>query len=221
MFLDITASHEQRPIILDVVAKTAAVAFMPLTVGGGIRSVEDIRALLSAGADCAVRAPRQASLKIRQIGGDARLKSLEGPAEIQNTGGSLVLRQTGPLLISHVGGDMSAKKVRGALEIKNAGGNVSARSVSGDFSSENIGGDLYLRDVSATARARSVSGDVTLNIAFNPGEGYEFQAEGDIRCRIRPGQHARLTIQSGGAIEVEAPGAKVEGDARQKVVTLG
>ena len=51
VFLDITASHEQRPIILDVVAKTAAVAFMPLTVGGGIRSVEDIRALLSAGAD--------------------------------------------------------------------------------------------------------------------------------------------------------------------------
>jgi len=51
VFLDITASHEQRPIILDVVAKTAAVAFMPLTVGGGIRSVEDIRALLKAGAD--------------------------------------------------------------------------------------------------------------------------------------------------------------------------
>jgi cyclase len=51
VFLDITASHEARPIILDVVAKTAAVAFMPLTVGGGIRTVEDIRALLNAGAD--------------------------------------------------------------------------------------------------------------------------------------------------------------------------
>ena len=51
VFLDITASHEQRPIILDVVTRTAALAFMPVTVGGGIRSVEDIRALLSAGAD--------------------------------------------------------------------------------------------------------------------------------------------------------------------------
>ena len=51
VFLDITASHEQRPIMLDVVARTAAVAFMPLTVGGGLRAVEDIRALLSAGAD--------------------------------------------------------------------------------------------------------------------------------------------------------------------------
>ena len=51
VFLDITASHEQRGIMLDVVAKTAAKAFMPLTVGGGIRTVEDIRALLNAGAD--------------------------------------------------------------------------------------------------------------------------------------------------------------------------
>ncbi len=50
-FLDITASHEDRKIILEVVAKTAAEAFMPLTVGGGIRSVEDIRDLLLAGAD--------------------------------------------------------------------------------------------------------------------------------------------------------------------------
>ena len=51
VFLDITASYEQRPIILDVVARTAAAAFMPLTVGGGIRTIDDIRALLNAGTD--------------------------------------------------------------------------------------------------------------------------------------------------------------------------
>ncbi|MEX5213115.1 MAG: imidazole glycerol phosphate synthase subunit HisF [Nitrospiraceae bacterium] len=50
-FLDITASHEARAIILDVVASTAEQVFMPLTVGGGIRSLDDIRALLAAGAD--------------------------------------------------------------------------------------------------------------------------------------------------------------------------
>ena len=50
-FLDITASHEARPIILDVVARTAERVFMPLTVGGGVRTVEDVRALLKAGAD--------------------------------------------------------------------------------------------------------------------------------------------------------------------------
>jgi cyclase len=50
-FLDITASHEERGTILDVVARTASVCFMPLTVGGGVRTVEDARALLLAGAD--------------------------------------------------------------------------------------------------------------------------------------------------------------------------
>jgi imidazole glycerol-phosphate synthase subunit HisF len=50
-FLDITASHEKRNIILDVVAHTAEKVFMPLTVGGGVRTLDDIRNLLKAGAD--------------------------------------------------------------------------------------------------------------------------------------------------------------------------
>jgi len=63
VFLDITASHEQRDIILDVVRRTAEQVFMPLTVGGGIRTIDDIRNLLNAGADkvsinsAAVRTP--------------------------------------------------------------------------------------------------------------------------------------------------------------------
>jgi imidazole glycerol-phosphate synthase subunit HisF len=51
IFLDITASHEKRDIILDVVARTAEKVFMPLTVGGGVRTLDDIRNLLKAGAD--------------------------------------------------------------------------------------------------------------------------------------------------------------------------
>ncbi len=51
VFLDITASHEKRNIILDVVARTAEEVFMPLTVGGGVRSTADIRQLLNSGAD--------------------------------------------------------------------------------------------------------------------------------------------------------------------------
>ena len=50
-FLDITASHEERDILLDVVARTAEQCFMPVTVGGGVRSVDDVRALMLAGAD--------------------------------------------------------------------------------------------------------------------------------------------------------------------------
>lgn len=51
VFLDITASHEKRAIFLDIVRETAEKVFMPLTVGGGINSLEDIRALLNAGSD--------------------------------------------------------------------------------------------------------------------------------------------------------------------------
>ena len=50
-FLDITASHENRKTILDVVSRTAEQVFMPLTVGGGVRTLDDIRALLNAGSD--------------------------------------------------------------------------------------------------------------------------------------------------------------------------
>ncbi len=72
VFLDITASHEERGIILDVVRRTSEVIFMPLTVGGGIRTLDDIRTLLKAGCDkvsinsSAVKTPelvREAALK--------------------------------------------------------------------------------------------------------------------------------------------------------------
>jgi cyclase len=51
VFLDITASHEGRDIMIDVVRRTAEQVFMPLTVGGGVRTIDDIRALLNAGSD--------------------------------------------------------------------------------------------------------------------------------------------------------------------------
>jgi cyclase len=72
VFLDITASSDDREIILDVVERTASECFMPLTVGGGLRTVENIRAMLNAGADkvslntAAIRDPelvRKASLR--------------------------------------------------------------------------------------------------------------------------------------------------------------
>ena len=64
-FLDITASHEKRGIILDIVQRTAERCFMPLTVGGGIATVEDIRRLLEAGADKA--SINTAAVKRRQF----------------------------------------------------------------------------------------------------------------------------------------------------------
>ncbi len=100
IFLDITASHERRRIMIDLVARTADQVFMPLTVGGGIRSLEDIHALLRAGADkvslntAAVREPeliRQAAERfgsqciVLAIDAKRRAESQEPRAE---TGGA-------------------------------------------------------------------------------------------------------------------------------------
>lgn len=74
VFLDITASHEERDILLDVVRKTSEVIFMPLTVGGGIRNLDDIRTLLKAGCDkvsinsAAVRDPQFVADAARRFG---------------------------------------------------------------------------------------------------------------------------------------------------------
>ncbi|MDI2090505.1 imidazole glycerol phosphate synthase subunit HisF [Commensalibacter oyaizuii] len=71
-FLDITASHENRNTILDVVSRTAEKIFLPLTVGGGVRSTDDMRALLLAGADkCAINS---AAIKTPQLINDAANK---------------------------------------------------------------------------------------------------------------------------------------------------
>ncbi len=73
-FLDITASHEERDILIDIVRRTAERIFIPLTVGGGIRRLEDIRGLLKAGADkvsintAAVRDPRLVGKASKRFG---------------------------------------------------------------------------------------------------------------------------------------------------------
>lgn len=110
VFLDITATHENRGTLLDIVTRTATSAFMPLTVGGGVRSAEDVRALLRAGADkvsvnsAAVARPELVSELAERFGQqcitvaiDAR-RVAEGQWEIFTHGGR---RATGVDAIHH------------------------------------------------------------------------------------------------------------------------
>ncbi|MGZ9034020.1 MAG: imidazole glycerol phosphate synthase subunit HisF [Rhodospirillales bacterium] len=82
-FLDITASHENRDTILDVVRRTAEQCFMPLTVGGGVRTIEDIRRLLLAGADkvsintAAVRVPEFVAEAAEKFGSQCIVVSVD------------------------------------------------------------------------------------------------------------------------------------------------
>jgi cyclase len=90
-FLDITASHERRDIMLDVVRQTAEECFMPLTVGGGVRSPEDIRILLAAGADkvamntAAVEDPELVSAGAEKFGSQCIVVAVD--AKRNNAGG--------------------------------------------------------------------------------------------------------------------------------------
>jgi cyclase len=91
VFLDITASHEGREIILDVVRRTAEVVFMPLTVGGGIRTLDDIRALLLAGSDkvsinsAACRQPQFVSRAARKFGSQCIVVNID-PKRVEKEG---------------------------------------------------------------------------------------------------------------------------------------
>ena len=91
VFLDITASHEGRDILLDVVRRTAEVVFMPLCVGGGIRDLDDIRDLLCAGCDkvsinsAACRTPELVSQASRRFGSQCIVVNID-PKRIQRDG---------------------------------------------------------------------------------------------------------------------------------------
>jgi imidazole glycerol-phosphate synthase subunit HisF len=91
VFLDITASHEDRAILLDVVERTAEVCFMPLTVGGGIRNLDDIRTLLRAGADkvsinsAAVRDPELVRRAARRFGSQCIVVNID-PKRVERAG---------------------------------------------------------------------------------------------------------------------------------------
>jgi cyclase len=91
VFLDITASHEQRNIILDVVRATAEQVFMPLTVGGGVRNIDDCRNLLNAGADkvsvnsAAVRDPAFVSAAARRFGSQCVVVAID-PKRVSRDG---------------------------------------------------------------------------------------------------------------------------------------
>lgn len=91
VFLDITASHEGRQIMIDVIRRTSEVIFMPLTVGGGIRTIDDVTTLIQAGAEkvsinsAAVRTPQLITETARKFGSCATVVNID-PKRVQKEG---------------------------------------------------------------------------------------------------------------------------------------
>jgi hypothetical protein len=175
---------------------------------------------VQAQSDCTLRVPRLAVVTIRQVGGDARAKSLDALLTIESVGGDLLLRQVGPAEIGRVGGDVSAKKIGGSLRLGNAGGDVSARSVEGSLHAGQVGGDLYARDVSGGVAAQT-GGDAIVNLAATPPEPVFIRAGGDVIVRLAPGVTGRFAISAPGDIDIAVPDATVEGSGPTRRVSIG
>jgi len=180
----------------------------------------DGQLVLSATSDVTVRVPRGAQIFIDSVGNDAQIKSLDGALHVRNVGGELRLRQTADVDIERVGGDLSAKKIAGHLHVNTVGGDLLAHRVQGDFAVTRVGGDLFLRDVEGGLQA-SAGGDVTISVEFKPGQQYRLDAGSDLVCRVDPECDGRFDVRAGGDLSIDLAGAQIEGNGRNKVVTLG
>ena len=119
-FLDITASHENRGIILDVVRRTAEACFMPLTVGGGVRTIEDIRALLASRRRQGVDQHRGGEpARIRQGGGGEIRRPMHRGRDRRQE--SVEARREGPLGNLHPWRPQSDRHRRGRLRARSGG----------------------------------------------------------------------------------------------------
>lgn len=171
VFLDITASSEKRDIMIDVVKRTAEAAFIPLTVGGGIRTVEDIRSLLSSGADkvsintAAVENPDLINESSKQFGSQCIVVAIDAK-RVDNKKWEVY---------SHGGRTPTGKDVREWAKEAEARGAGEILLTSMDCDGTKDGYDIEL--------TRAVSGSVNIPVIASGGAGnlehlYQALAEG-------------------------------------------
>ncbi len=174
VFLDITASYEQRKTMLDVVKRTAEQVFIPVTVGGGIRGIEDIRATLSAGADkisvntAAVQNPELIRMGSEQFGAQCIVLAIDARSNPQMASGYEVYIHGGR---TPTGLDVLEWAVRG---VKLGAGEILLTSMDRDGTQQ--GYDLRLN--------RLISRNVTVPLIASGGVGtlehlYEGVTEGE------------------------------------------
>ncbi len=176
--------------------------------------------ILHAAADCTIRLPRSAQVSVKNVGGDARVKSLEQKLSIGNIGGDLTLSKVAGAAVGVVGGDLSARRVAGDLQVGRVSGDLEAEDVGGAFQAGNAGGDIKLVDVRGAIQA-TAGGDVKLSVNFTPEHEYSISAGGDLECRLGPSTSARLALSAGGDLNINLKAAQVEGGGNRKTVTVG
>lgn len=174
---------------------------------------------LQAADDISLRVPAQARLTLAQVAGDLRLKDLLTPLQLARIAGDVVLRQTGPVELGHIGGDVSAKKVDGALTLNFVGGDVSVRGINGPLTVTKAGGDVTARDLNGSVTL-TAGGDVRLSLTPTAGLTYTCTAGGDLTARIAVGASVTILADCQGDLTVDIPGAVITEESDHTLIVL-
>jgi hypothetical protein len=175
--------------------------------------------ILSCTDDVSLRVPREASLFIQRIGGDAALKGVTGNIEIKEIDNDLSIRDAGSVAIETVQSDFSLRGAKGNLYIKNAGGDVSIREVEGNIMLDSVADDLALRGARGNIKV-NVGEDVVVYLEPKADGEYSITAGDDILLVLKPNANVTLTMR-GDEINVAWPDVENQDDVTERVLVLG
>lgn len=174
---------------------------------------------ISSEDDLSIRVPKNASVSIQRVEGDASIRGVMGGIELKEIVGDLSIRDVDSVSIDTIQSDFSLRGAKGNLSIKSAHSDVSIRDVDGNVSLDSVADDLALRDVRGNVSA-NVAEDVVLYLNPRPGNMYAITSGDDILLVMPPKANATLTL-SADEIDIEWKGIINDDDATSRVLTLG
>lgn len=174
---------------------------------------------LACDDDLSLRVPKDASFEIKSIGGDAAIRGVLGIVELNEIGGDLSMRDTGPVTIDTVQADFSLRGAKGNVYVKNAHSDVSIRDVEGNVTLDSVADDLALRGARGDVKV-NVGEDVIVYLVPKADGEYKVVAGDDILLVLPPDANATLSMQ-GDEIRVDWPGVEPEEDITERVIVLG
>jgi len=181
---------------------------------------QDDSVRISCTGDCLIRVPHQASIKAERVHGEAVFKLLEEQLQIEQVGGSLVLRNVAETRLESVEGELVAKQVLGDLHVEHVGGNVVLRDIQGCCTVERASGNLDLRDAEGDIII-SAGGNVNIRLSLLSGKRYEVLADGNLDFRLPADSSARLNLTSRAKmIQIRLPGEHKSLQAETHSLTL-
>ncbi len=158
--------------------------------------------------DAVLQLPTGSRLRIERVEGDLALSGVSGPVHLGVLEGDASLRDTGPLVVETVQGDLSVRNIEGDCTIGRVEGDASINRVAGTLTVDEVTDDLSIGSVRGSVRA--VAGDdLSLRTDLRPGCTYDVRAGNDITCRIPTGASARVSLSAGGTIKAHRLGVPI------------